>query len=205
MSKLKDKIINTAIHMFETYGYHGVTVNQIVEESGTSKGGFYHHFKSKDELLYIIHDYFINYALDNAKEALRIYTTSTERLQAIIHYNIRIFNLYKPHICVFYQESNYLKPDYKQIINRKRKEYSNIIFKVIKEGIESGEFRSNLDINITTMAIHGMVNWIYKWYKPDGEKTIEEISDIFIDFILQSLLTEEAKENPKYSSFLLKR
>ena len=38
------------------------------------------------------------------------------------------------------------------------------------------------------MAILGMVNWIYKWYKKTGEKTIEEISDIFIDLILHAVL-----------------
>ena len=55
--------------MFEKHGYHGVSVEQIVEESGSSKGGFYHNFKSKDELLYHIHDVFISYVLDKAREA----------------------------------------------------------------------------------------------------------------------------------------
>jgi len=48
-----------------------------------------------------------------------------------------------------------------------------------------------------------MVNWIYKWYKKDGEKTIEEIGEIFTDLILHSLLTKEAKENPAYMSFFI--
>ncbi|WP_411844495.1 TetR/AcrR family transcriptional regulator [Schinkia azotoformans] len=203
MSQLKDKIISTALQLFETHGYHGVTVNQIVEQSETSKGGFYHHFKSKDELLYMIHDYFISYVLEKANEAIQIYTTPTERLQAIIQSFVRVFDLYKPHISVFYQESIYLKPEYEEIIKKKRDDYRDIIFQVIEEGIEAGEFRQNLSVKITGMAILGMVNWTYKWYQADGEKTIEEIAEIFTDLILNSLLTEEAKETPEYLSFLL--
>jgi AcrR family transcriptional regulator len=203
MSQLKDKIISTALQLFETNGYHGVTVNQIVEKSGTSKGGFYHYFKSKDELLYMIHDYFISYVLEKANEAIQIYATPTERLQAIIQSFVRVFDLYKPHISVFYQESIYLKPEYEEIIKKKRDDYRDIIFQVIEEGIEAGEFRSNLSVKITGMAILGMVNWTYKWYQADGEKTIEEIAEIFTDLILHSLLTENAKETPEYLPFLL--
>lgn len=203
MSQLKDKIIATAIEMFETYGYHGVTVNQIVEKSGTSKGGFYHHFKSKDELLYMIHDYFITYVLEKADEAIQTYTTPTERLQAIIQSWVKVFDLYKPHLSVFYQESKYLKPEYDEIIQKKRDEYRDIIFNILEEGVKAGEFRPNISVKITGMAIIGMVNWMYKWYKKDGEKTIEEIGEIFTDLILHSLLTKEAKENPAYMSFFI--
>ncbi|HHY73248.1 MAG TPA: TetR/AcrR family transcriptional regulator [Bacillus bacterium] len=203
MSQLKVKIISTAIQLFEKYGYHGVTVNQIVKESGTSKGGFYHHFKSKDELLYMIHDTFISYVLEKANVAIETYTTPTERLHAIILSFVRVFDLYKPHISVFYQESTYLKPEYNEIIKKKRDEYRDIIFQVLEDGMKAGEFRSHLPVKITGMAILGMVNWIYKWYKADGEKTIEEIAAIFNDLILHSLLTEDSIENPAYLSFLL--
>ncbi|WP_017753933.1 TetR/AcrR family transcriptional regulator [Calidifontibacillus oryziterrae] len=203
MSQLRDKIISTALTLFETHGYHGVTVNQIVEESGTSKGGFYHHFKSKDELLYMIHDYFISYVLEKANDANKIYESPTEKLRAIIQSFVKVFDLYKPHISVFYQESKYLKPEYDEIIKKKRDEYRHIIFKVVKEGIEAGEFRSNLPVEITGMSILGMVNWTYKWYKPEGKNTIEEIAGIYIDLLLHSLLTEEARGNEKYKSFFL--
>ena len=51
------------------------------------------------------------------------------------------------------------------------------------------------------MAILGMVNWIYKWYKKSGENTIEEISDVFTDLILHAVLTPE-KTNNKHDNNL---
>ncbi|HWL11575.1 MAG TPA: helix-turn-helix domain-containing protein, partial [Ureibacillus sp.] len=47
---LKERIIETALELFQHKGYHGVSVDEIVDIAGTSKGGFYHKFKSKDAL-----------------------------------------------------------------------------------------------------------------------------------------------------------
>ena len=203
--QIKDRIIENSLKLFEHYGYHGVSVNRIVKESGTSKGGFYHNFKSKDELLYVIHDYFITYVLNKAQEAEKEYDSPTERMCAIIQSFVKVFDLYKPHISVFYQESLYLKPEYDKKIKVKRDQYKKVIFRVIKEGIAKGEFRSEIPADITVMSILGMVNWTYKWYKKDGSKSIEEIADIFIDLILHSILTEKMKNNPKVQKFFLKK
>lgn len=51
MSKLSEVIIEKSYQLFTTVGYNKVTVNQIVSEVGCSKGGFYHHFSSKEQLL----------------------------------------------------------------------------------------------------------------------------------------------------------
>jgi len=176
-----------------------------VNESGTSKGGFYHHFGSKDELLFVIHDYFISYALTKAQEAIESNHLPTEKMQKIIKSFLKVFDLYKPHISVFYQENIYLKPQYAEAIKEKRQSYKQIIFAVIAEGIETGEFRPELPVEITGMSILGMVNWSYKWYKKDGGKTIEEIADIYVDLILHSLLTEKAKQNPRFKDCFLEK
>ncbi|NDI36287.1 TetR/AcrR family transcriptional regulator [Chengkuizengella sediminis] len=48
---LKQKIIKTAYELFAEKGVEKTTVSEIIELAGSSKGGFYHHFKSKDEIL----------------------------------------------------------------------------------------------------------------------------------------------------------
>ncbi|MGM7635746.1 TetR/AcrR family transcriptional regulator [Bacillus sp. Hm123] len=201
---LKQRIVDTSLVMFEKHGYHGVTVDQIVEECGTSKGGFYHNFKSKDELLYHIHDVFISYVLDRAKEAYDNYNTPVSRLCAIIMSFTKVFDLYKPHITVFYQESTYLKGDFEQQINEKRDAYRQVILQVIREGQESGDFRTEVSAEISTMAIIGMVNWTYKWFKKDGKLTMEQIGEMFNDLLIHALMTEQGMNDPNIKKYLLK-
>jgi len=54
------------------------------------------------------------------------------------------------------------------------------------------------------MAILGMVNWIHKWYDEKGEMSIDQIADIFNDFILRGLLADELLEVSEYKSLLIK-
>jgi AcrR family transcriptional regulator len=49
--ELKDRIINSAHELFSEKGYDKTTVADIIEKAGSSKGGFYHHFRSKEEVI----------------------------------------------------------------------------------------------------------------------------------------------------------
>ncbi|WP_219659869.1 TetR/AcrR family transcriptional regulator [Brevibacillus formosus] len=200
---IRERIIETSMRLFEANGYHKVTVDQIVKESGTSKGGFYHNFKSKDELLYIIHDQFITYVLEKAEEAYEKWDTSTERLQAIVKSFVMMIDLYRSQVTIFYQESLFLAPEYYTDIETKRDRYKKIMFTVISDGIESGEFRPELPVPIVSMAIFGMVNWIYKWYQKSGTYSIEQIAEIYADMVLHSVLKSESMENPAFQRFFL--
>ncbi|MBG9945899.1 TetR/AcrR family transcriptional regulator [Brevibacillus formosus] len=200
---IRERIIETSMRLFEANGYHKVTVDQIVKESGTSKGGFYHNFKSKDELLYIIHDQFITYVLEKAEEAYEKWDTPTERLQAIVKSFVMMIDLYRSQVTIFYQESLFLAPEYYTDIETKRDRYKKIMFTVISDGIESGEFRPELPVPIVSMAIFGMVNWIYKWYQKSGTYSIEQIAEIYADMVLHSVLKSESMENPAFQRFFL--
>lgn len=194
---LRQRILESSLVLFQEKGYHGVTVDQIVEQAGTSKGGFYHNFKSKDELLYEIHDVFISYVIEKAQESYNLNATPITRLSGILQSFVKVFDLYKPYITVFYEESTYLQDAYKAVINDKRDRYRKLIESVIKEGQESGDFRKELPTNIATLSIIGMINWTYKWYKSDGPLTMEQITDVFKDLIFHSLATEQGFKEAK--------
>ncbi len=46
----KTKLLDAAMHVIRAKGYAGTTVDDICHEAGVTKGSFFHHFKSKDEL-----------------------------------------------------------------------------------------------------------------------------------------------------------
>ncbi|WP_188613235.1 TetR/AcrR family transcriptional regulator [Lysinibacillus alkalisoli] len=194
VTSLKQSIIDASLSLFKEHGYNGVTVNQIVQHAGTSKGGFYHHFTSKDELLYEIHDVFISYVLKNAKTAYHDYHTPITRLVAILRTFTEVFHTYQAHIIVFYEESQSLLGDERTLIKAKRDEYRKLLQRVIEEGQTCGDFRKVLPPIIVTMSITGMINWTYKWYKQDGTLTMQQITAIFIDMILRGIVTKQGEQ-----------
>lgn len=191
---LKQRIVEASLILFQQDGYHGVTVDRIVEYIGASKGGFYHYFKSKDELLYEIHDVFISYVIKQSQQAYDQYDTPIMKLCAMIHTLSEVFDVYQGHITVFYEESGSLPEMYRERINSKRYQYRGILQKVIEEGQQTNDFRSELPSTIVTMAIVGMINWTYKWYKQSGPLTMTEITDVFTDMILRSIVTDQARK-----------
>ena len=54
----KGRIISAAWQLFYEQGYENTTVEDIVYESGTSKGSFYHYFEGKDALMGTLADVF---------------------------------------------------------------------------------------------------------------------------------------------------
>lgn len=203
VKSLKERIIETALDLFRHKGYHGVSVDEIVETAGTSKGGFYHKFKSKDALLYEIHDLFISHVLKETKKAYEENDTPIDKVTALLFAFTNVFDVYQRHITVFYNESAYLPLEYKNIIKEKRTEYQKLIEQVIEEGKEGGHFRPEISTTITTMAIIGLVNWTYKWYRQNGSLTMEQITHHFNDLILRGVLTEQGLEEAKAKKYIM--
>ncbi len=60
--KTKDNILTQSFQLFLNEGYKEVSVQNIVNHCGISKGAFYHHFTSKDDLYAQVLDrFFFNY------------------------------------------------------------------------------------------------------------------------------------------------
>lgn len=51
---VKERIIESAYELFSIKGYEKATIGEIIKKADCSKGGFYHHFKSKEEILEVI-------------------------------------------------------------------------------------------------------------------------------------------------------
>jgi AcrR family transcriptional regulator len=52
----RDRLLRAATAVFASKGYHAASVDDIVAESGTSKGAFYHYFASKQEVFITVVD-----------------------------------------------------------------------------------------------------------------------------------------------------
>ena len=68
--ELRDKIIKAALEVFGEYGYEKATIAQIVEKSNSSKGGFYHHFDGKKEILDEINNMYFKEVSDGIDKIL---------------------------------------------------------------------------------------------------------------------------------------
>jgi len=79
-----------------------------------------------------------------------------------------------------------LSPPHLKTIIAGRDQFDRGLRRVIEEGVRSGVFTPG-DTKLRSFAILGALNWIPRWYNPDGPATSEEIADRFADFLLAGL------------------
>lgn len=203
MDNTKERIVKAAMELFKEDGFHQVSIRKIIEKAELSNGGFYHHFKSKDELLFYINDFIMQYVIDTSKKAICSNMTPTEKMYEVTRAFVNAFDVYNLGAVVMYQESHYLAPEYYQKMKEKRDIFKVFFMDTMEEGMRLGEFRSNMSLLVSSMSIFGLVNWTHKWYNPDKELTIDEITKYYVDFIFNAILTDKAKNNPKYAKYML--
>ena len=184
----RQAIIDSALALFGEKGYAVTSVQEITEAAGVTKGAFYHHFESKEELLRLIHDEFLDYQLALLRVALDSDAGPETRLRELLRSLLTSTARYMANVTVFYQERRNLTGTQYKAMKRKRDEFDRMFLQVIQRGIEEGVFRSDLDPRIVSFGILGMCAWVHQWYRPNGRFSAEQIADMFSELALDGLL-----------------
>ncbi len=183
-------LLESAVRLFEQNGYAATSVQSIVEGAELTKGAFYHHFDSKEDLLRRVHDEFINYQLGRARNVLADTGQSTaETLRRLIaEALLEPMSLYKSEITVFLQERRFLSGAVFSEIQHKRDEFEQYFVDVIERGMNEGVFRKLAPARLVAFGIIGMGAWTHVWLDLDGPVSPREIGNIYAEILLKGLL-----------------
>lgn len=187
---LRDRIVRTALALFQDKGYRATSLGDIIAAASCSTGGFYHHFSSKDDLLFLIHEQFISDALARCKAIHDRKDSATSRLTDVIVDIVQNVGNWKEHVTVFFEERRFMSTDRFAIVLDKRRAYDQMVRDIVEEGMRNGEFADDIPPIIATLGIYGMVHWTYQWMRPDGRLTPRQIGEIFARLALHGLLAE---------------
>jgi len=186
MATLED-IVSAAAKVFRTKGYHAATVRDIAEEVGILKGSLYHHFASKEELLYLVVKEPIAQMYRAIAEIAAADSAATEKLRRAISAHLEAFDRHYPHLFVYLREREAVKRRFREMIGFSPKEYYRCWQQILREGVENGEFRPDFDIQVTSYGLLGMLNWSCEWYDPQGRLTIKEVAEEFTALALAGI------------------
>lgn len=71
-------------------------------------------------------------------------------------------------------------------LRERRRTYTDLVKEIIERGVHQGQFRTP-DASLVTLQIFGMCNYAWTWYRPDGDKSSEQIAREFTRTILTGL------------------
>jgi AcrR family transcriptional regulator len=180
------QLVATAAALFNEVGYHRASVEDVAEACGIRKPTLYHYFKSKEEILYWIHDEFIDLliARQQARESLDL--SAKQGLLEIMADILDLVRTHNSHVRVFFEHYRELDEEHKAAIREKRDLYEASVHRVIQSGVDSGEFR-DVDVKTVTLAVAGMCNWAYQWYEPTGPMTGREVAYVFWEMLVRGV------------------
>ncbi|MEH7114856.1 TetR/AcrR family transcriptional regulator [Neobacillus niacini] len=184
---MKDKITEHSIRLFEKKGFKETSIQDIVDSMGVTKGTFYYYFSSKEELLMDIHLGYIDNLLEKQRHIVETNSSYKEKLFETVFLLISNIKVQGSAAKIFFREMKNLNEKRLALIVPKRNEFRFTIENLLKEGIEKGEFRANLNISIITFGILGAANWSYQWFNPNGTLTDREVAEVFVEMILEGI------------------
>jgi AcrR family transcriptional regulator len=186
----RQEILRTAARLFQQQGYDGTSMNDVAAALKLSKGGLYHHFQSKDEILFNL----MNHAMDITEERViapvKAIADPEERLRTLIRRHIAVVLSERDReITVMLHENHPLTPALRKRINARKKDYVHFVENLIAEvqnnaqNARDGSSKKTVTPRAAAFALLGMLNWIYQWYRPEGslqeESLVQQYTEIF--------------------------
>ena len=180
-----EKILSLAPKLIAREGYEGTSFQEIANEVGLHKSTLFYYFKNKEELLLKI----LQKPIDEVNLNLRKIINNKklkpeEKLRMAIHNHLKLLTEYIDNVNIYLNETRSLSRKNQLIYLEKRKKYAKDFMEIVKEMKGCGYF-NGLNTKIVTFGLLGMLNWTVKWYKEDGHLTVDTITNIFSEMILE--------------------
>ncbi|MCP4165756.1 MAG: TetR/AcrR family transcriptional regulator [Chloroflexi bacterium] len=188
----REQILQAAIACFSRKGYHLTTMDDIVTESGMSKGSLYWHYKNKKDILVAVMHWYFDQITEEMMIAIQQSQTAVEKLNIL-------FDLFSDTIAAedtlfsvfidFYAETRH-DEEITALLRQALIPYIDIIADIIREGVVSGEFKP---VDHRYMAVVFMASTegllLYKIILAE-EFGWRKMSQLYLETFLTGLLAE---------------
>lgn len=179
----RKKILETAAKVICEKGYEGTSIQDIAEATGLTKAGLYHHIRSKEHLLLEIMNYGMDVFEEQVLDQVMAIADPLERLKSCMEKNILLVTHgWSKEVIIILHEHATLHGQARAQINARKKRYVRFLESSFAEAMRAQRIR-RVHPKVAAFAFLGMVLWIYKWFRLDGEisesELVKEMQNVF--------------------------
>jgi AcrR family transcriptional regulator len=181
------QILTEACRLFAMRGFDGVSVRDIAEGCGISKATLYHYFPDKDAMLRPLVLGTTRAMYERVQASIDENAPPAEKLRRFMLESAAFFEQYRwawiASSSVFWND-----PEVRRRKERLawRDRYEGLLRSILQEAVARGEIRP-LDVALAARLVLSALNWLPRWYSPEGPATAPEIAEGFYDMILHGL------------------
>jgi AcrR family transcriptional regulator len=179
----REIIVKAAGRLFREKGYEGTSVRDLADAVGLQSGSLFFHFRSKEEILLSLLEGGLRRAVAILDRHLAAAVSPREKLSAILHGHLQaILDEERDAFYVVLRDWRTLSPYSRKKVIALRDEYENRIALSLNELAHSGLIPGNT--RLFRLFLLGALNWTVQWYRPDGDLTIGELADSFLELMV---------------------
>ncbi|SHE28366.1 transcriptional regulator, TetR family [Desulfofundulus australicus DSM 11792] len=151
-------IIEAAVKVIAENGYHNAQVSKIAREAGVADGTIYLYFRNKEDVLISLFRVKMGEFIAAAKKELEGCTGAKEQLARLIRLHFTRLEANRHLATVMQIQLRQSDPVIRQGITEPLRAYSRLIEGIVSRGMETGEFRPDLDVRLARQMIFGTMD-----------------------------------------------
>lgn len=158
-SETRERILLTAMDLFRKHGFHNTSLARILQGAGVTKGGFYFHFKSKEELGFAVLKRTRNFWIKNVIAALESEPDARSRIKKMVEIMTRMHRGEIFHGCallaVLTAEMMESQSEFTERIKGIITDWQKSIVSILEQGKTEGLFKRNMDSEALALILIG--------------------------------------------------
>ena len=178
-------IAKIGAELFSSRGYLETSMDDIAAAAKVTKGGIYHYFGSKTDILYYICSKYVEFDIENLEQSLSVIQNPLEKIKFIISRHINHYSVHAAAAKTLLNEAYNLPPRYRKEVKAREAQYVNIMTRTLSEYL--GPDARKEVITTLVFTLFGMMNWIYSWYDPKGAMKPAELSGLIYDVFTKGI------------------
>jgi TetR/AcrR family transcriptional regulator, cholesterol catabolism regulator len=182
MATRREELTRTAARLFAERGFHGTSMGDLAEAMGVQKGSLYSLTGSKQELLQETLRQGAS-AFHEALDAVPEDAPAVERIRLALRAHLSVVSEQLDVATVFTREWRYLEGEAREVFLAERRRYEERWRSLFREGVETGELRTDLDAAAAALLVLSAANWAYTWLTPgrDTGELADRFTAILVD------------------------
>lgn len=181
------EVYRTAAKIILQKGYDATSVSDIADALGITKAGLYHYIRGKTELLYDIMKFGLEELDREVMVPAHAIADPEERLRFIIITHAQIVTRGDGAVTILVDEARALTAVQNRKVTKLKRAYLDYLRDTLGELRAAGKLR-DIDTTVAAFNIIASVNWLSRWYHPEGPLTAGEIAGQITDLTLNGLM-----------------
>ena len=187
------KLIDVSIDLFSRKGFKGTSIRDIASEMGMTSSNIYHYFGTKEGVLRAIERQTLEPIIKEFRRIASLDMPPLERFSMLVRAHLAYLDVHRKESLIFSTLNEETFPADRKDLNKKFQTETFFIYRSEIERVLSSMGKQG-NSTVAAFSTLGAIIWFLRWYRPQGDKTFDEVANSIIKYIFYGIIGNGSAE-----------